>query len=352
MSKKNKVYQNQLPMFNDDGTMNEEYGRTYENEFENAFEEIQKIIYEFYVKLYDVINNNSTSTDDEIDTKGIITNRFEEVNVLIINMNNAYRRFINIIKDNNNSNYDEKIDRVLKGYEKAVLEYKISFIANNEIEDHYKYLEKQQEEIQFQLTYSKFIENKVKQQFEERICQLENQSIEPMIKTIKELTENINFLMDRTNYAIETVEEIEGKLKNEKESSIDVINKYNLFAGAGGLNLNNKDSQPDLIAKDSKGNLYIMQAILDNNKSKIKGVSIPKGNYDISKLSIEENTFEKYMKEHGINQTLLSVRTGISRSSLINIMKSPSNISLTNARKIAIALNESVDVLFPPLDTE
>jgi DNA-binding XRE family transcriptional regulator len=177
---------------------------------------------------------------------------------------------------------------------------------------------------------------------------IQKQVEESLIKMKKELDSTKTQLNNITD-VVKDIMEVSGWYENNSNSGINDVLNSGLFAGAGGLNFNNKDSQADLIAKDSKGNLYLLQGISNNNKSKIKGVSTPKGDYDISKLDIVEHSFEKYIKDNGINQTLLSTRTGISRSSLINIMKNPSNVSLLNARKIAIALNEDMEVLFPSL---
>jgi DNA-binding XRE family transcriptional regulator len=188
----------------------------------------------------------------------------------------------------------------------------------------------------------KYLQDSIQKQVEEKV----QKSLSQIQNELDNTTLELNTLVE----VVKTIVNDSGWYEDDSTSGTKYILNSGLFSGTGGLNFNtSKNSQSDLVVKDKDGNMYFIQAKSNPN---VKGVSIPKGDYDISKLSIEENTFEKYMKEHGINQTLLSVRTGISRSSLINIMKTPSNISLINARKIAIALNESVDILFPPLDVE
>lgn len=78
----------------------------------------------------------------------------------------------------------------------------------------------------------------------------------------------------------------------------------------------------------------------DNN------IDLSKADQDICNLTVQ-STLGDYLKEHGISQTWLAEQSGISRNTIINIIKNPNSVSYINAKKISFVLGETMHTLFP-----
>jgi hypothetical protein len=180
--------------------------------------------------------------------------------------------------------------------------------------------------------FKKHIEDIIKQQVEKKVEESINNTIKHLILPSKDNTDNNLDIAGRIADLYTENEDNEHKIRVQVKQGDKVISDSNSKEVT--YTIKTKTITPNI------QQMYVGNKLVFAN------------DYDFSKIDIESNAFSDYIKNNKINQSYLSTCTGITRGTLFNIMKSPSTVTLLNAKKLAIALGVDIEVIFPTKHNE